>query len=165
MQRIHNTTTGKTVWRGTDYRVDGQPASVDPPLYLLDDVTRQAPDYDAATHRLQSIPAHADLETGEWVLSSYEVVALTEEEIAAREADAARKVWPTVTQFWDEFSDAEQYGIEVSTDPEIIVLRAKLKLWLSDVWSDDPRIVYALSKLVTIGILTEERRAAILQKA
>jgi hypothetical protein len=88
MKRIHNTDTGKSVWRGTDYLVDGQPATVDPPLYLLTDVTRPVPDYDAATHRLQSSPAHADLETGEWVLSSYEQVELTEEEIAAREAEA-----------------------------------------------------------------------------
>jgi hypothetical protein len=100
----------------------------------------------------------------EWVDGAWSVRDLTPDEIAEREAEAARKTWPTVTQFWNEFSDAEQYGIEVSTDPEIIVLRAKLKLWLSDVWSDDPRIVYALNKLVTIDILTEERRAVILQK-
>jgi hypothetical protein len=77
----------------------------------------------------------------------------------------SRKVWPTVSEFWAEFEGAEKYAIEVSSDPEIIVLRADLKLWLKDVWSDDPRIVYALGKLVTVGILTEERRASILQKA
>jgi hypothetical protein len=111
------------------------------------------PTHDAATQH-----------EAEWVDGAWSVRDLTPDEIAAREAEAARKVWPTVTQFWDEFSDSEQYGIEVSTDPEIIVLRAKLKLWLSDVWSDDPRIVYALNKLVTIGILTEERRVEILAK-
>jgi hypothetical protein len=86
MKRIYNTDTGKPIWRGTDYLVDGHPATVDPPLYLLTDVTRQALDYDAATHRLQSIAPHADLEAGEWVLSSLETVELTAEELAAREA-------------------------------------------------------------------------------
>jgi hypothetical protein len=165
MKRIYNTDTGKPIWRGTDYLVDGHPATVDPPLYLLSDATRPAPDFDAATHRLQSIAPHADLEAGEWVLSSLETVELTAEELAAREAEAARKVWPTVAEFWAEFEGGEKYAIEVSADPEITVLRADLKLWLRDVWSDDPRIIYALEKLVTVGILTEERRAAILQKA
>jgi len=91
----------------------------------------------------------------------WSIVPLLPEQIAA----ASRKVWPTVAEFWAEFEGAEKYAIEVSTDPEIIVLRADLKLWLRDVWSDDPRIIYALEKLVTVGILTEERRAAILQKA
>lgn len=165
IEQVNGEQVAKPIWRGPEYLVDGIPATVDPPLYILADTTRPAPDYDPATHRLQSIPPHADLETGEWVTSSYEVIELTAEEIAENAVMATRKVWPTVTQFWDEFTDAEQYGIEVSTDPEIVVLRAKLKLWLSDVWSDDPRIVYALAKLVAIGILTEERRAAILQKA
>jgi hypothetical protein len=82
MQRIYNTSTLSTVWNGSEYIVDGIPATVDPPLYLLADATRPAPDYDAATHRLQFIAPFADLDTGEWVTNSYEVVALTSEEIA-----------------------------------------------------------------------------------
>lgn len=90
----------------------------------------------------------------------WQAVPLTTEEIAAN----ARKIWPSVTEFWDEFTDAEQYGIEVHTDPEIVVLRAKLKLWLSDVWSDDPRIVMGLAALVSAGIIDETRKAEILAK-
>jgi hypothetical protein len=82
MKRIYNTSTLETVWRGSEYIVDGIPATVDPPLYLLADATRPAPDYDAATHRLQSIAPFADLGSGEWVTSSYDVVALTSDEIA-----------------------------------------------------------------------------------
>jgi hypothetical protein len=82
MKRIINTTALETVWRGSEYLVDGIPATVEPPLYLLTDATRPEPAYDAATHRLQSIAPFADLDTGEWVTNSYEVVALTSEEIA-----------------------------------------------------------------------------------
>jgi hypothetical protein len=90
MKRIYNTSTLSTVWSGTDYLVDGIPATVEPPLYLLTDTTRPEPDYDAATHRLQSIPAHADLDAGEWVTSSYEIVSLTSDEIAENAINTAR---------------------------------------------------------------------------
>jgi hypothetical protein len=91
MKRIINTSTLETVWSGSDYLVDGLPATVEPPLYLLTDVTRPAPDYDASTHRLQSVPAHADLAAEEWVTSSYEAVALSPADIAANtyNSDAA----------------------------------------------------------------------------
>jgi hypothetical protein len=90
MKRIYNTSTLRTVWRGSDYLVDGIPATVEPPLYLLAETTRPAPDYDAASHRLQSIPAHADLAAGEWVTNSHDVVALTSDEIAENAINTAR---------------------------------------------------------------------------
>jgi hypothetical protein len=83
MKRIINISTLETVWRGTEYLVDGIPVHVDPPLYLLTDAKRPAPDYDAATHRLQPISAYADIDAGGWVTSSYEVIALTPAELAA----------------------------------------------------------------------------------
>ena len=90
MKRIINTSTLETVWSGSDYLVDGIPATVEPPLYLLTDVTRPAPDYDAASHRLQSIPAHADLAAEEWVTSSYEAVALSPADITANTYNSDR---------------------------------------------------------------------------
>ncbi len=105
------------------------------------------PTYDPAT---QHAPEWID---GEWI-----VRALTEEELAAVE----RKTWPNVTEFWAEFTDAEKYGIETSTDPTTIVMRADLKLWLADVWSDDLRIQTGMARLVELNILTQERHDEIL---
>lgn len=90
MKRIYNSSTFETVWRGSDYLVDGIPAEVEPPLYLLADATRPTPDYDATTHRLQSVPAHADLDASEWVVSSYESVALSPADLAANAYNTAR---------------------------------------------------------------------------
>jgi len=107
MKRIINTVTLETVWRGTDYLVDGITTTVERPLYLLTDTTRPAPAYDAATHRLQSISAHADLDSSEWVTSSYEIVALTSDEIAENAIIAARKIWPNAAAFLSEFTMSE----------------------------------------------------------
>jgi hypothetical protein len=90
MKRIYNTSTLSAVWRGTDYLVDGIPATVDPPLYLLADTSLPAPDYDASTHRLQSVPAHADLDAGKWVTSSAEAVELSPADLAANTYNTAR---------------------------------------------------------------------------
>jgi hypothetical protein len=90
--------------------------------------------------------------------------AIAAEAAAAATALAARKVWPTVSEFWAEFENGEKYAIETSPSPEIIVLRADLKLWLKDVWSDDPRIVLGLDTLVAAGIIDEARRVTILTK-
>ena len=164
MKRIYNTSTLKTVWRGTEYLVDGIPATVDPPLYLLTDATRPAPAYDAATHRLQSISAHADLDSSEWVTSSYEIVALTSDEIAEIAILAARKIWPNAATFLGEFTLPELAAIELSLDPTIAALRLLLASWPADVWSDDPRIVMGLDALESAGIITEARRGEIVAK-
>lgn len=164
MQRIYNTDTKATIWRGDEYLVDGIPATVEAPLYLLAETSRPAPDYDTATHKLISIPAHADLDAGEYVLSSYEVVALTPEEIAENAAIAARKVWPDAAAFLAEFSMPELAAISLSLDPTIAALRVLLASWPKDVWSDDPRIVGGLTALVGAGIIIEARRAEIVAK-
>jgi hypothetical protein len=164
MKRIYNIGTLKTVWRGTKYLVDGIPATVDPPLYLLTDATRPAPAYDAATHRLQSISAHADLDSSEWVTSSYEIVALTSDEIAEIAILAARKIWPNAALFLAEFTMPELAAISLSLDPTIAALRLLLASWPADIYSDDPRIVGGLSSLVAVGIITEARRGKILAR-
>jgi hypothetical protein len=53
MQRIHNTQTNTTVWRGPAYLVDGHPGVVEMPLALLDEVTDETPDYDPETETVE----------------------------------------------------------------------------------------------------------------
>jgi hypothetical protein len=164
MQRIINTVTLETVWRGSEYLVDGIPATVDPPLYLLTDATRPAPSHDATTQRLRHVAAHADLGAGEWVLSSYEIIALTPEEIAENAILAARKIWPNAAAFLSEFTMPELAAISLSLDPTIAALRLLLASWPADIYSDDPRIIGGLGALVAAGIITELSRAEILAK-
>jgi hypothetical protein len=164
MKRIYNTSTLETVWRGTEYLVDGIPATVEPPLYLLADATRPAPAYDAAIERLQSIAPVADLGSGEWVTSSYDVVALTSDEIAENAIIAARNTWPNASAFLGEFTMPELAAIELSTDPTIAALRLLLASWPADVWSDDPRIVMGLDALESAGIITDARLGEIVAK-
>jgi protein tyrosine phosphatase len=84
-------------------------------------------------------------------------------EIQAEQSIAtSRKIWETVADFWAEFTTNEQYAIQVSVAPEIIIARGKLAMWRGGVWSDDPRVTGALDALVSATILTPERKAEIL---
>lgn len=164
MKRIINTSTLETVWRGAEYLVDGIPGTVDAPLYLLAETTRPAPDYDAATQRLRTVPAHADLDAAEWVLSSHESIDLTPEEIAENAILANRKIWQNAALFLNEFSMPELAAIELSIDPTIAALRLLLASWPADIYSDDPRIIGGLYALVAAGIIDEARRGEIVAK-
>lgn len=77
-------------------------------------------------------------------------------------ADALRKVWPNVQAFMAEFSMEELAAISLSTDPTIAALRMVLMTWLSEVHSDDPRVIAGLARLIEVGILTQSRRDAII---
>ena len=77
-------------------------------------------------------------------------------------APAAYKIWPNVQAFMAAFTMPEKAQIALSTDPTIAALRLELTTWLSDVHSDDSRVVLGLDKLVELGILTTERKNAIL---
>ncbi len=90
MKRIFNTKTRATIWRGETYTVDGNPATVEPPLYLLTDVQREQPIYDEATQRLESLAPHADLNSLEWVTLSWQIVDLTAEELTAKQRATQR---------------------------------------------------------------------------
>ena len=87
--------------------------------------------------------------------------------IAAIEADdqrlSARKVWPSSADFWSAFTDTEKLAILASTIAGIILLREELRLWTGAVWSDDARVQSGLAGLVAVGILTKERKQAILK--
>jgi hypothetical protein len=76
----------------------------------------------------------------------------------------ARKIWPSVADFWAEFSDAEKLAIASSTIPGIRLLHEELRMWRGEVWSDDPKVQQGLSGLVAVGILTESRKSQILAK-
>jgi hypothetical protein len=73
-----------------------------------------------------------------------------------------RKIWPSSADFWAAFTDSEKLAILASAIAGIILLREELRLWAGEVWSDDPRVQAGLSGLVAVGILTPERKAAIL---
>jgi len=160
MKRIFNSDTGATIWKGEDYLVDGQPAPVVPPLHILTDVRREAPDHDPLTERVSRVAAHADIEAGEFVTESFEIVPLTSSELAA----LARKTWHNAAAFLGEFSLEELAAISLSLDPTVAALRLLLASWAADVWSDDPRIQLGLAKLVETGIIDEIRKTAILLK-
>lgn len=83
---------------------------------------------------------------------------MTPEELAA----ATRKVWPDTAHFWGEFTDTEAESIAISTHPYVRRLAATLYTWRSVLFSDDPRVAGGLQLLEAVGILTPERRTAIL---
>jgi hypothetical protein len=83
--------------------------------------------------------------------------------LAVRDAAIAnRKVWATVAEFWGEFTDAEKLGVADSAHSGIKLLREELRMWRSEVWSDDAKVQAGLGGLVAVGILTNDRKAVIL---
>jgi hypothetical protein len=74
------------------------------------------------------------------------------------------KVWPSSADFWAAFTDSEKLAILASEIAGIILLREELRLWTGEVWSDDARVQSGLGGLVAVGILTNDRKAAILAK-
>jgi len=72
------------------------------------------------------------------------------------------KSWPNVEAFISEFTMDEMAQIGLSTDPTIAALRFLLSGWRSQVLSDDPRVVQGLTALVSVAIISDERRTEIL---
>lgn len=90
---------------------------------------------------------------------------LTAEAIAAALANPPAPpplapVW-TALAFFERFTEGEQLAIFASEDAAVRLFRAKL-LAAQEVRADDPRTVAALDLLVSKGLLTTERKAAIL---
>lgn len=98
MKRIINTVTLETVWRGTEYIVDGQLGIVTAPLALLDDVTASPPPFDPKTERLNRLPDRADLQNDQWIIGEMEVVNLTEGELSSLARTSSRSSLRTI---WD----------------------------------------------------------------
>lgn len=84
---------------------------------------------------------------------------MTPEELAA----AARKVWADTAEFWAEFTDEEAEAIAVSAHPVVRRLALMLATWRARLFSDDPRVAGGLQLLEAVGILTSQRRVAIMQ--
>ena len=83
---------------------------------------------------------------------------------AAQALIDARKIWPTVADFYAEFPPTEKYLIQSSTIPAIVVARGDLAMWRGDVWSDNADVLAGLDAMVKAKILTAARRAEILAK-
>jgi hypothetical protein len=84
----------------------------------------------------------------------------TPDEIAA----ATRKAWPTVADFWAEFTSAEQLAIMDSAAPSLRLLLEALRMWRGEVWSDDARVTSGLDALTTAQVITDNRRKEIIAK-
>jgi hypothetical protein len=83
---------------------------------------------------------------------------------AAAAVVATRKIWADAGTFLDSFTFAEQGAISLSTHTTGAALRLILATWKTEIWSDDPRIVAGFAALVEAGIITTERRDALLAK-
>jgi hypothetical protein len=145
MSLHYNSETGET--RDIDPAVHAAWVLAANPKALVWQPVPPPPDYNAAT---QHPP--------EWIAGAWVVRDMTPEEIAA----ATRKVWPDTAHFWGEFTDAEAEAIAISTHPYVRRLAATLYTWRSVLFSDDPRVAGGLQLLEAVGILTPERRTAIL---
>jgi hypothetical protein len=96
----------------------------------------------------------------EWGDAGWNVIDLTQEEIAAK----TRKIWETKADFWNEFTSSEQLDIMDSTIPDIRLLDRQLIVWSGEIWSDDERVLNGLNALVITGIITDQRKAEILNR-
>lgn len=83
---------------------------------------------------------------------------------AAQALIASRKIWPTVADFYAQFTPSEKYIIQSSTVPSIVVARGDLAMWRGDVWSDNADVLAGLDAMVEATIITPERKAEILTK-
>jgi hypothetical protein len=112
------------------------------------------PAHDEATQTCEPLLVwHDDRVERDWTIRD-----LTPEEIAARN----RKVWPNAQAFLTEFTFPEMAAISLSADPTIAALRLLLSAWAGEVYSDDERVQTGLDALVSLGIISNERRAEIL---
>lgn len=94
-----------------------------------------------------------------------EQLAAVAEQSEAREAsELNRKIWPTVADFYAEFTSTEKYAIQSSNVPAIVVARGDLAMWRGDVWSDNVDVLAGLDAMVEAGVITAERKIEILKK-
>jgi hypothetical protein len=133
--------------RPDDADENWQPPDVVPLVKL------SAPDLTADETAEPTLIWHNDRVERDWL-----VRAKTAEELAAE----ARKIWPTVADFWSEFLAPEKLAIAISTHEGVILLREELRMWRGEIWSDSPHVTDGLAGLVALGILTQQRQTEIL---
>jgi hypothetical protein len=72
------------------------------------------------------------------------------------------KKWPSVAEFWAEFTTDEALSIALSSDSIVALLRTNLAMWRGAVHADDPQITEGLAYLVSIDLITADRISAII---
>ena len=131
-------------------REDDEPVvGLDPEYDVFDLVQEPEPEFDAATHWIQGTETIDVL--AKTVTRGWQINALPD-----------FKVWGNVQEFMAEFTMPEKAAIALSTDPTVAALRLELSTWLSEVHSNDPRVIAGLDKLVELEIITETRRTEII---
>ena len=114
---------------------------------------------------LNADPANSSmtrLVNGETVALSPEEREATLHEWAESQFKNQVKVWRNVQEFMGEFTMQEKGAIALSMDPTIAALRLELTTWLSEVHSNDSRVLIGLAKLQELGIIDESRKNSIL---
>jgi hypothetical protein len=99
------------------------------------------------------------------VAAAEEAIADLQAQISALTAQPERppgKWWKNSAKFLQEFTAEELLAIHTSQVPLVVQLLMTLLAWTDEVWSSDQRIIMGLQALVSLGVLTPERRAAIL---
>jgi hypothetical protein len=132
-------------------RADDEPVvGLDPEYDTFDLVQEPQPTFNPATHYISStenIDVPSKTVTRGWQIHDILVSDF--------------KIWANAQEFVAEFTNEEKAGIALSTDPTVAALRFELSTWFSEVYSNDPRVVSGLDKLVELGIITEVRRTEI----
>ena len=114
---------------------------------------------------------HADLETASTQLTETQtqlaqalaqIASLTEPVAPASPIRPEGKWWPNAAAFLAELDENELFAIHSSQVPLVIQLLMTLLAWTDEVWSSDQRILMGLNALVSLQILTPERRQQIL---
>jgi len=82
--------------------------------------------------------------------------------VRARTPEELVKIWANAQAFMAEFTDDEKAGIANSTDTTVAALRLEISTWFSQVYSNDPRVIAGLDKLVELDIITEARKTEII---
>ena len=132
---------------------EGEVVGLDTDTFDVYELTQlDKPEINTDTHYLQ--PTEVVNEAEKTVVRGWESVE--------KPAPPDYKIWPNVQQFMVEFTMDEKAAVSMSTDPTIAALRLELSTWFSDVHANDSRVVMGLDKLVELGIMTPERKAAII---
>jgi len=131
-------------------RNDDEPVvGLDPDYEVFDIIQDAEPTYDSATQYLTTTETIDTV--AETVTYGYQINELPD-----------YKIWANAQAFMAEFTDEETFGIANSTDTTVAALRLEISTWFSQVYSNDPRVIAGLDKLVELDIITEARKAEII---
>jgi len=95
-------------------------------------------------------------------LSQVETLTAQISALTAQPERPPGKWWPHAAAFLEEFTPEELLAVHTSQVSLVVQLLMTLLAWTGEVWSADSRISMGLQALVSLGVLTPERRTAIL---